>query len=79
MFFNEKVFSPFLEEEFNLELHQIRPAVQYVAKFLALNLELDPPDCSNLGDDPEDVSGLFELTKHSNSCLYNCLTLSVFL
>jgi hypothetical protein len=29
--------------------------VQYVAKFLALNLELDPPDCSNLGDDPDDV------------------------
>ena len=28
----------------------------YVAKFLALNLELDPPDYSNLGDDPEDVS-----------------------
>ena len=28
----------------------------YVAKFLALNLELDPPDCSGLGEDPEDVS-----------------------
>lgn len=28
----------------------------YVAKFLAINLELDPPDCSGLGDDPEDVS-----------------------
>lgn len=27
----------------------------YVAKFLALNLELDPPDCTGLGDDPEDV------------------------
>ena len=27
----------------------------YVAKFLALNLELDPPDYSNLGDNPEDV------------------------
>ena len=30
----------------------------YVAKFLALNLELDPPDCSGLGEDPEDVSTL---------------------
>jgi len=29
----------------------------YVSKFLALNLELDPPDCAGLGDDPEDVSG----------------------
>ena len=28
----------------------------YVAKFLALNLELDPPDCTGLGEDPEDVS-----------------------
>jgi len=28
----------------------------YVAKFLALNLELDPPDCTGLGDEPEDVS-----------------------
>lgn len=28
----------------------------YVAKFLAINLELDPPDCAGLGEDPEDVS-----------------------
>ena len=28
----------------------------YVSKFLALNLELDPPDYSNLGENPEDVS-----------------------
>lgn len=28
----------------------------YVSKFLAINLELDPPDCSGLGEDPEDVS-----------------------
>ena len=28
----------------------------YVSKFLALNLELDPPDYSNLADNPEDVS-----------------------
>ena len=28
----------------------------YVSKFLALNLEIDPPDCSGLGEDPEDVS-----------------------
>ena len=39
-----------------MSLHQIRDAVMYVAKFLAINLELDPPDCSGLGDDPEDVS-----------------------
>ena len=39
-----------------MNLHQIRDTVMYVAKFLALNLELDPPDCSNLGEDPEDVS-----------------------
>lgn len=38
-----------------MSLHQIRDAVMYVAKFLAINLELDPPDCSGLGDDPEDV------------------------
>ena len=38
-----------------MRLHQIREAVKYVAKFLALNLELEPPDCSGLGDDPEDV------------------------
>ena len=28
----------------------------YVSKFLALNLELDPPDYSDLGTDPEEVS-----------------------
>ncbi len=39
-----------------MSLHQIRDAVMYVSKFLAINLELDPPDCSGLGDDPEDVS-----------------------
>ena len=38
-----------------MRLHQIREAVKYVSKFLALNLELEPPDCSGLGDDPEDV------------------------
>jgi len=27
----------------------------YVSKFLALNLELDPPDYSDLGTDPEEV------------------------
>lgn len=56
VYYNDKVFSPFLEEKFNLRLHQIRDAVMYVSKFLALNLELDPPDCTGLGDDPEDVS-----------------------
>ena len=39
-----------------MSLHQIRDAVMYVSKFLAINLELDPPDCTGLGDDPEDVS-----------------------
>ena len=38
-----------------MRLQDIREAVKYVAKFLALNLELEPPDCSGLGDDPEDV------------------------
>ena len=56
VYYNDKVFSPFLEQHFNMQLHQIRGAVMYVSKFLALNLELDPPDCSGLGDDPEDVS-----------------------
>ena len=35
--------------------------MKYVSKFLALNLELDPPDCSNLGDNPEDVSQIVNL------------------
>ena len=39
-----------------MKLHEIRQAVMYVSKFLAINLELDPPDCTGLGDDPEDVS-----------------------
>ena len=39
----------------------------YVAKFLALNLELDPPDYSNLSDNPEDVSS--ELVKLTVSIL----------
>ena len=56
VYYNDKVFSPFLEQKFGMGLHQIRDAVMYVAKFLAINLELDPPDCSGLGDDPEDVS-----------------------
>ena len=55
-FYNDKVFGPFLEEHFQMKLQQIRPAVMYVSKFLALNLELDPPDYSNLGENPEDVS-----------------------
>eukprot|EP00353_Schmidingerella_taraikaensis_P014954 CAMPEP_0185617094 /NCGR_PEP_ID=MMETSP0436-20130131/42293_1 /TAXON_ID=626734 ORGANISM="Favella taraikaensis, Strain Fe Narragansett Bay" /NCGR_SAMPLE_ID=MMETSP0436 /ASSEMBLY_ACC=CAM_ASM_000390 /LENGTH=65 /DNA_ID=CAMNT_0028254405 /DNA_START=525 /DNA_END=722 /DNA_ORIENTATION=- len=38
-----------------MQLHQIREPVMYVSKFLALNLELDPPDCAGLGDDPEDI------------------------
>ena len=56
VYYNDKVFSPFLQEHFNLGLPQIRDAVMYVSKFLAINLELDPPDCTGLGDDPEDVS-----------------------
>lgn len=31
----------------------------YVSKFLAINLEIDPPDCTGLGDEPEDVSKFF--------------------
>ena len=42
-----------------MKLHEIRQAVMYVSKFLAINLELDPPDCTGLGDDPEDVSFKF--------------------
>ena len=34
----------------------------YVSKFLALNLELDPPDYSNLSDNPEDVSIKIQIT-----------------
>lgn len=56
MYYNEKVFGPFLEAYFDMRLHQIREAVMYVAKFLAINLELDPPDCTGLGEEPEDVS-----------------------
>ena len=58
VYYNEKVFGPFLSLKFNMKLEEIREAVMYVAKFLALNLELDPPDCSGLGEDPEDVSSL---------------------
>ena len=56
MYYNDKVFAPFLESHFAMQLYQIREAVKYVAKFLALNLELEPPDCTGLGDNPEDVS-----------------------
>ena len=49
-----------------MRLHQIREAVMYVAKFLAINLELDPPDCAGLGDDPEDVSTPFPLHSDIN-------------
>ena len=55
-FYNSRVFEPFLVQEFGLELHQIRNSVMYAAKFFALNLELEAPDCSQLGDDPEWVS-----------------------
>ena len=55
-YYNEKVFGKFLGLAFNLKLHEIKRAVQYAARFLALSLQLDPPDCSNLGEDPEDVS-----------------------
>ena len=58
VYYNDKVFSPFLESRFAMQLHQIRDAVMYVSKFLAINLEIDPPDCTGLGDDPEDVSTL---------------------
>ena len=56
-----------------MSLHQIRDAVMYVSKFLAINLELDPPDCSGLGEDPEDVSKTFQPIP---SCLV--LTISAF-
>jgi len=57
-YYNEKVFGKFLLLAFNFKLHEIKREVQYTARFLALNLQLDPPDCSNLGEDPEDVSDL---------------------
>lgn len=37
-YYNEKVFGKFLELAFNLKLHEIKRAVQYAARFLALNL-----------------------------------------
>lgn len=58
------MFTPFLESAFDMKLVEIREAVFYVAKFMGLNLELEPPDCSALGEDPEDVSDL--LAEHSN-------------
>lgn len=54
-YYNEKVFSKFIELAFNLKLHEIKRAVQYAARFLALKMQHDAPDCSGLGDDPEDV------------------------
>lgn len=39
----------------------------YVAKFFALNLDLEAPDCSQLGEDPEWVS-LFLSYKFFFSC-----------
>jgi len=54
-YYNEKVFGRFIELAFNMKLHEIRRALQYTARLLALTLQLDPPDCSNLGEDPEDV------------------------
>ena len=52
----------------------------YVAKFFALNLELEAPDCSQLGDDPEWVSLInffpFDLILIS-ICLYLCFRLKL--
>jgi len=52
--YNNEVFEGFLNICFDMKLSQIKTAVMYVAKFLALNLQLEPPEC-NLGDDPEQV------------------------